>query len=100
MRSVAEDWRDLDALVDAELDLALGLRRRPVPEPEVDEALFLDQATAFLRNHADPQRLIAELVQRFPLIPETEEPPASAIPASATEDEPQANESEADDEPA
>ena len=61
------EWDELDAIVGAELDLMLAHRPPPVAEPEVGEALFLDHATTFLTNHAEPARLIDELQRRVAL---------------------------------
>ena len=61
------EWDELDAIVGAELDLMLANRPPPVAEPEVGEALFLDHATTFLINHAEPARLIDELQRRVAL---------------------------------
>ncbi len=66
----------LDALVDAEVELVLRRRPRPVVEPEVNEALFLEQATAFLLRHADPARLIEELQRRITSASAVDAPPA------------------------
>ena len=62
------EWDELDAIVGAELDLMLAHRPPPVAEPEVGEALFLDHATTFLTNHAEPARLIDELQRRVALV--------------------------------
>ena len=62
------EWDELDAIVGAELDLMLAHRPPPVAEPEVSEALFLEQATTFLTNHAQPARLIDELQRRVALV--------------------------------
>lgn len=75
----------LDALVDAEVELVLRRRPRPVVEPEIDELLFLDQATAFLCRHADPARLLGELQQRVAAAA-----PTAAPPQIRTEPEPAA----------
>jgi hypothetical protein len=60
-----EDWGELDAIVDDELDRALARRAGPVAEPEVGEALFLDRAMSFLAEHDEPLRLISELQTRL-----------------------------------
>lgn len=88
-----EDWTELDKLVGAELDLVLARHARPAPEPEVEDALFLDQASAFLGRHADPDRLLAELAAR--LAPMSEE--VSATPAKPAV-EPEARATEPPDE--
>ena len=70
------DWTELDALIDAELDVVLSRHARPaavgsVPVGSVpvdlatEEMLFLAQACEFLGRHADPSRLIAELAEKF-----------------------------------
>jgi hypothetical protein len=61
-----ENWEELDALVEAELELVLTRRIKPVGEPEAEEVRFLDETTAFLTRHPDPRRLIAEITRRFP----------------------------------
>lgn len=68
---------ELDALVAAELDLVLTRRSQPSAEPEVSEALFLEQASAFLAAHPDPNRLIETLQQRLPAA----DPPPPEQPA-------------------
>ncbi len=83
----AEDWSELDALVGAELDIVLSRRPKPVIEPEAEEAAFLAGATAYLGRHPEPQRLIAEIVARFP-VSETEEDPAVSNREEEPDDEP------------
>jgi hypothetical protein len=90
--AAVEDWTELDALVDAELDMVLSRRAKPVSEPEAEEAAFMVEASAFLARHPEPQRLIAQIVARFPA-PVFEDPAVEGPPAS---DEPE----EARDEPA
>lgn len=75
----------LDALVDAEVELVLRRRPRLVVEPEIDELLFLEQATAFLLDHVDPARLLGELQRRIAAAA-----PTSASPPPAAAPEPQA----------
>ncbi len=82
-----EDWSELDALVGAELDIMLSRTSNPVAEPEAEEAAFLAQTTAYLGRHPEPQRLINEIVTRFP----------KPAPKEPIEPDPR---KEADDEPA
>ena len=81
-----EDWTELDALVGAELELVLARYTKPVTEPEAEEAAFLIEATAFLGRHPEPQRLIAEIVTRFPA--RTDDEPIGPDQAKESDDEP------------
>lgn len=80
-----EDWSELDALVGAELDIMLARSSGPVTEPEAEEAAFLAQATAYLGRHPDPQRLINEIVSRFPATAPTK-PTAPEQPEEANDE--------------
>lgn len=78
---------ELDALVDAEVELVLRHRPRPAEEPETTEALFLERARAFLARHPEPGQLIEELKRRIAPVPQadTEAPSASEVPQAREE---------------
>lgn len=66
-------WAELDALVEEELDIETRPAPAPV-DPATEQALFVEQAAAFLATHPEPRAILAELEALLPPPPADPEP--------------------------